>query len=359
MKAAVHQTVTEPFAPQVSIEGSEVFDADATHREHRRALSVRALGHALVGDSLPMRRLMDTVECVASKDVTVLLRGETGTGKELIATLVHAASRRADKPLIKFNCAALASELAESQLFGHVKGAFTGAIASHGGFFAAADGGTLVLDEVGELSLGTQAALLRTLQEGEIQRVGSARPEIVDVRIVASTNRDLLADVRSGRFREDLYYRLSVVELVVPPLRDRRVDIPSLVEEFALRYAERFGVEEVQIAPELVARMTAAAWPGNVRQLENTIARLVAMSNGGVIDGRNCVLVTDEDTEAARHDTRMINATASLLEQVDAFERAVIARAFEAAGGNQSETARKLTVCRSTLIEKLKKYGLA
>ncbi|MDB5875570.1 MAG: two component, sigma54 specific, transcriptional regulator, Fis family protein [Ramlibacter sp.] len=360
------QTVEKVFAADVVPKTVDAIETQALLRERKFTSSIRALPRPLIGVSLPMRRLLDAVECVAAKDVTVLLRGETGTGKEMIATLVHGASRRADKPLVRFNCGALAQELAESQLFGHVKGAFTGAVTSHRGFFAEADGGTLVLDEVGELSLSTQATLLRALQEGEIQPVGSSRMERVDVRIVASTNRDLLADVRAGRFREDLYYRLAVVELVVPPLRDRRVDIPALVEEFARRYAERFGVGPVHLTPELVANMTAAAWPGNVRQLENTVARLVAMSDGNMIDGYS--FAVEDPCENAqvplvrdplRPEPRAHHPSSSLLGQVDAFEREILARALEAARGNQSETARRLDVCRSTLLDKLKKHGLA
>jgi two-component system response regulator AtoC len=360
------QSIEKVLAAGVVPKAVDVIETQALPREPRFTSSIRALGRPLIGVSLPIRRLLDSVERVAAKDVTVLLRGETGTGKEMIATLVHGASRRADKPLVRFNCGALAQELAESQLFGHVKGAFTGAVTAHRGFFAEADGGTLVLDEVGELSLSTQAALLRALQEGEIQPVGSSRMERVDVRIVASTNRDLLADVRAGRFREDLYYRLAVVELVVPPLRDRRVDIPALVEEFARRYAERFGVEPVHFTPELVASMTADAWPGNVRQLENAVARLVALSDGNVIDGHNRAL--EDRCEGAqvplvrdtlRPEPRTHRNASSLLGQIEAFEREILARALEAARGNQSETARRLDMCRSTLIDKLRRHGLA
>ncbi len=319
----------------------------------------QALGPRLIGDSPAMRKLLAVVECVAMKDITVLLRGETGTGKELVGTLLHTASRRACKPLIKFNCAALPAELAESQLFGHARGAFTGAVTAHRGFFAEADGGTIVLDEVGELGLNTQAALLRALQDGEIQPVGSTRLEKLDVRVIAATNRDLASEVRAGRFREDLYYRLAVVELVIPPLRERRGDIPSLVEDFACRYARRFGIKPVWFSPELIAKLTASPWPGNVRQLENTVARLVAMSNGGRIDGD---LLAPEQSSGAGEPPPPASgpseSATSLTEQVTAFERALLAKTFSATGGNQSETARRLSICRTTLIDKLRKYGI-
>ena len=318
----------------------------------------QALGRRLIGGSLPMQKLLATVECVATRAITVLVRGETGTGKELVAALVHAWSPRAGKPFIKFNCAALASDLAESQLFGHVKGAFTGAVTAHRGYFAEAHGGTILLDEVGELGLGTQAALLRALQDGEIQPVGATRPETVDVRVIAATNRDLAAEVRAGRFREDLYYRLAVVQIAIPPLRDRRADIPGLIEEFAARYARRFGIEAIDLSPALVARLTAWPWPGNVRELENTVARLVAMSRDGRIE--DDLVEHDEAVGAGGPPPsgRRPGDAATFTEQVMAFERALLVRAYAASGGNQSEAARRLSVCRTTLIDKLKKHGL-
>ena len=318
----------------------------------------QALGRRMIGGSLPMQKVLATVECVATKNITVLIRGQTGTGKELIAGLVHAWSQRASKPFIRFNCAALTADLAESQLFGHAKGAFTGAVAAHRGYFTEANGGTILLDEVGELGLRTQAALLRALQDGEIQPVGATRPETVDVRVIAATNRDLASEVRAGRFREDLYYRLAVVEVVIPPLRDRRVDIPGLVDEFASRYARRFGIERVRLSPELVDRLTAAPWPGNVRELENTVAGLVAMSRNGCIDDnfvhqdRSLEVVEPPPTDDGPGDAGSLN------EQVMAFERALLARTYAASGGNQSEAARRLSISRTTLIDKLKRHGI-
>src|SRR6202011_1516066 len=197
-----------------------------------------------------------------------------------IASLIHAESRRAAGPLVRFNCAAIPGELAEAELFGHTRGAFTGAAQARRGFFAEANGGTLVLDEVGELSAPVQAKLLRALQEGEIQPVGAGRVEKVDVRVVASTNRDLEAEARAGRFRMDLYYRLAVVELVVPPLREHREDIPALAGEFTRRYGARFGNPEVRLSPGLIDALGQAEWPGNVRQLENAVARMVALGAG-------------------------------------------------------------------------------
>src|SRR6266481_1275282 len=281
MKSGAYEYVTKPFdIDEISLVLDRALEARALRVENRRLTAERALGRAIVGDSPPMRRLLEAVNRVGSKDITVLLRGDTGTGKELIASLIHAESRRAAGPLVRFNCAAIPGELAEAELFGHTRGAFTGAAQARQGFFAEANRGTLVLDEVGELSAPVQAKLLRALQEGEIQPVGAGRVEKVDVRIVACTNRDLAAEAKKQRFREDLYYRLAVVELVVPTLHEHREDVPALAGEFARRYGDRFGMEDVRLSPALVEALRRANWPGNVRQLENTVARLVALQGG-------------------------------------------------------------------------------
>src|SRR5207253_7390466 len=266
MKSGAYEYVTKPFdIDEISLVIDRALEAPALRVQNRRLTAERALGRTIVGDSAPMRRLLDAVARVGPKDITVLVRGETGTGKELIASLIHAESRRAAGPLVRFNCAAIPGDLAEAELFGHARGAFTGATQARRGFFAEAHGGTLVLDEVGELPTGLQAKLLRALQEGEIQPVGAGRVERVDVRVVACTNRDLAADVRSGKFREDLYYRLAVVELIVPPLRDRPEDIATLALDFAHRYAHKFGLDSFELSPQLLVRLGQANWPGNVR----------------------------------------------------------------------------------------------
>jgi two-component system, NtrC family, response regulator AtoC len=315
----------------------------------------KALGHSIVGDGSAMRRLLDMVSRVAPKDITLLIRGETGTGKELIASFVHARSRRAARPLVRFNCAAIPGELAEAELFGHARGAFTGAVQTRRGFFSQADGGTLVLDEVGELALPVQAKLLRALQGGEIQPVGAARVDRVDVRVIASTNRDLAGEVRAGRFREDLYYRLAVLELVVPPLRERREDIPELAAGFARRDAERFGMQEVRLLPELLDVLRQSDWPGNVRQLENAVARMVALSTGGEIGPE--AFAAAGAAPAADAGAEAPEGTLNLREEVEAMERTLIGRTMTAAGGNQSEAARRLGLTRGSLIGRLKKYG--
>jgi DNA-binding NtrC family response regulator len=370
MKAGAYDYLRKPFdIDEVAVVIERALEARRLRLENRRLSAERALGRRIVGESGAMRRLLDAAALVARRDVTVLVRGETGTGKEFLTSLLHAHSARAGRPLVRFNCAAIPAELAEAELFGHARGAFTGAAVARRGFFAEADGGTLVLDEIGDLPLAVQAKLLRALQEGEIQPVGSGRIDKVDVRIVASTNRDLAAEAGAGRFREDLYYRLAVVEILVPPLRDRREDIPALAAEFARRYADKFEIEELHLAPDLIEALARADWPGNVRQLENTIARMAALSPGGEIglaDFEQCAGArpspkpqpasdgpADEEPAAAE------GGGPSLREQVEAFERNVISRALSAAAGNQSETARRLGVSRVTLIDKLKKYGLS
>jgi DNA-binding NtrC family response regulator len=371
MKAGAYDYLPKPFdIDEVVLVIERALEARRLRVTNRRLSAERVLGRRIIAESRTMRRLLDAAERVAPRDVTVLVRGETGTGKEFVAHLLHAGSARAQKPLVRFNCAAIPAELAEAELFGHVKGAFTGATAARPGFFAEAHGGTLVLDEVGELPPSVQAKLLRALQEGEIQPVGSGRVEKVDVRLVAATNRDLAADAKAGTFREDLYYRLAVVELVVPPLRDRRDDIPPLAAEFARFYGEKFGMGPLRLEPTLVEALAREAWPGNVRQLENTVARLAALSTGGRIGlaewrGEDTsgsfapVSPSAAPVSAADEDRGDFEIGPSLKEQVEAFERSVIVRALDTADGNQSEAARRLGTSRVTLIDKLKKYGLS
>jgi len=312
----------------------------------------------IVGDSKPMRELLETVARIAPQDITVLVSGETGTGKELIASLVHAHSSRSSGPLVRINCAAIPGELAEVELFGHARGAFTGADRARQGFFSRADGGTLVLDEVGELPLGLQAKLLRALQEGEIQQVGAGRVEHVSVRVVACTNRDLAAEARRGCFRMDLYYRLAVVELSIPPLRSHREDIPALAREFARRYGERFGKPDVRLCPSLVEALCEEEWPGNVRELENTIARAVALASGNELGVE--VLSNPQAKPVSDHgaDPRFSRAP-SLRERLASIERRIIVRTLAAVQGNRSHAAKRLGMSRSALIDRLNKYGHA
>ena len=355
MKSGAYDYMAKPFdGDEFTLVVGRALEARSLRVQNRRLTAERALGQSIVGDGPAMRRLLETISRVAPKDITVLICGETGTGKELIASLVHAQSRRATRPLVRFNCAAIPPELAEAELFGHTRGAFTGAVQARRGFFAEANGGTLMLDEIGELPSSVQAKLLRVLQEGEIQPVGAGRVEKVDVRVVACTHRGLADEVRAGRFREDLYYRLAVVELVVPPLRDHREDIPALIVEFARRYAERFGMPRVRLAPELLEALQRMDWPGNVRQLENAVARILALSTGGEIGLEAFATASSAPAADAEGPEGML----SLREQLDAVERSLIQRTMTASGGNQSEAARRLGLNRGSLIERLKKYGM-
>jgi two-component system response regulator AtoC len=317
--------------------------------EARRAEAESALGRPLAGKAPAFRRVVEAALRIARRDVPVIVRGETGTGKELLAALLHAASPRARGPFVRFNCAAIAEDIAESELFGHAKGAFTGASGAHRGFFAQADRGTLVLDEIGELSQRLQPKLLRALQSGEIQPVGAPSIERVDVHVIACTHRDLAAEARAGRFREDLYYRLSVVELEMPPLRERTEDVALLAELFARDAARRFGLEGVTLSPTLLRALEGRHYAGNVRELENLITRIVAMSDGGTIDG---AVLRDEEIAIKP-------SAGTFRERVEELERAMLGDALRASGGNQSEAARRLGLSRATFLDKLKRYGIS
>jgi two-component system response regulator AtoC len=330
---------------------TRALETSALRREARRSAAQANLGRPFVGRAPAFRRAVDRALLLARRNVPVLVQGETGTGKELLATLLHFGSERRAAPLVRFNCAAIAPELAESELFGHARGAFTGATAPHRGFFAQADGGTLVLDEVGELPARLQPKLLRALSSGEIQPVGGPLQQ-VDVRVVACTHRDLRAAARAGQFREDLLYRLAVVELTMPALRERREDIPLLAEVFARGAAERFGLEGVTLSPELLAALADRSYPGNVRELENVVTRLVALSAGGPIGASSL-------DEAPVAETSASVGIGSFREQVETLERALLSGALDAAAGNQSEAARSLGLSRVTFLDKLKRHGIA
>lgn len=317
--------------------------------ENSRLQSDVTLLRSLIFVSPAMSRLAELVTRVAPRDVTVLITGESGTGKERVAEALVAASTRAGKPFVRFNAASLTEELAEAELFGHSKGAFTGAVRARLGLFREADGGTLLLDEVGELGATVQARLLRVLQENEVRPVGEDKPVKIDVRLIAATHRDLCADVKAGRFREDLYYRLKVVHLHVPALRERPEDIPALARHFLLRAARSFGVPAAQLTPALLEKLTAWSWPGNVRELENALESAVALSPDGALD---LTLLPSESSSVE------FLAGAGLKEKLEATERGLIVAALDASKGNVSEAARQLRIGRATLHDKLKKYGL-
>jgi transcriptional regulator with GAF, ATPase, and Fis domain len=300
----------------------------------------------IIGESAPLRRVLDEAQRVAPTMSTVLLLGETGTGKELFARAIHELSPRRAAPLVKVNAAALAPTLVESELFGHEKGAFTGATQRRRGRFELANGGTLFLDEITELPLELQAKLLRVLQEREIERVGGGAPIPIDVRIIAATNRDLAAEVRANRFRSDLYFRLNVFPLQIPALRERREDIPALAASFLQRVAPRKELDE-----EAHDYLKAYDWPGNVRELFNVLERAAVLGRGERIRVTDLPELTNASGDA-------LSSAESLKDRVNAFERSVIADALAKSNGNQSEAARMLRTSRATLQYRMRTLGL-
>src|SRR5262245_34391305 len=287
MKLGATDYLPKPFDnDELRVVVRKAMEGSLLKRDHRRLLAQVAGTYGLeqmVGQSPAMRRLFETIDRIADTDVTVLIRGESGTGKELVANALHYRGPRRTRRLVKTNCAALSRELVESELFGHEKGAFTGAIARREGKFEAADGGTLFLDECGDMPLETQAKLLRVIQEKEFERVGGNQPLKVDVRLIAATNQDLEAAVKAGRFREDLYYRLRVVELVIPPLAERREDIPLLVDRFLKDAAKRFHRDVKPLTGEALRACVGREWKGNVRELRSAIEQAMLLAPGAEI----------------------------------------------------------------------------
>lgn len=312
----------------------------------------------IIGKSQPMKELIEMVAMIAPSEATVLITGESGTGKELIARSIHFNSHRKDHPLVIVNCAALAETLLESELFGHEKGAFTGADRRREGRFMQANKGTIFLDEIGETSATMQAKLLRVIQEREIQRVGSEEPMNVDVRILAATNRDLKKDVEAGRFREDLYYRLNVVTLEVPPLRDRLDDIPLLAQYFLERYSRKNRKQVKGFSPFAMDMLLKYQWPGNVRELENAVERAVILLPGDYITEKEFPLSITQ-SYSAESDRNIPQFSALETRPLEEIEKEAILAALEAAGGNKSEAARRLGINRKTLHKKLKLYGVS
>jgi len=310
---------------------------------------------SIIGRSQVMEKLLDTVARVAPSEATVLIAGESGTGKEMIAGALHFNSNRKEGPFVKINCAALAETLLESELFGHEKGAFTGADRRKEGKFRQADGGSIFLDEVSEMSPAMQVKLLRVLQEREITRVGGDEAIRIDVRLIAATNRDLIKEVEAHHFREDLYYRLNVVNLEVPPLRERREDIPLIAQHYLELFSEKNHKQIRGLTPRAMDKLLRYGWPGNVRELINAMERGVVLSRSEYLDEEELLLLREkaapDDLSAAPEGL----AAGSPLEKV---EKEAILKTLEQTGGNKSEAARRLDITRRTLHMKLKKYGL-
>ncbi|OLD66523.1 MAG: Fis family transcriptional regulator [Acidobacteria bacterium] len=310
-------------------------------------------GTTLIGDSRPIRELRQQIEVTAPTNGRVLIFGENGTGKELVARAIHALSARRDEPFVEMNCAAIPEELIESELFGHVKGSFTGAGESKPGRFALADGGTLFLDEIADMSLRTQAKVLRVLQEQAFEPVGGSTLR-VDVRVIAATNKDLKSEIASGRFREDLYFRLNVVPLRVPPLRERPEDVPPLALHFVEQFSRAYGRVKT-LAPEAVPALQACRWTGNVRELKNVIERLVILTPGSVIGLSEVRRTIGSEPEASPD---LFRGFASLREGRENFERQFIQKKLEEAGGNVVRAAELLGLERSNLYRKMRAYGI-
>ncbi|HEU5183661.1 MAG TPA: sigma-54 dependent transcriptional regulator [Gemmatimonadaceae bacterium] len=314
--------------------------------------------YEIVGRSYAIKALLDKIEKVAPSPARVLITGENGTGKELVARAMHRLSPRAQGPFIEVNCAAIPGELIESELFGHMKGSFTGAVQDRAGKFELASGGTLFLDEIGDMSLAAQAKVLRVLEDAVVTRIGGSKPISVDVRVIAATNKDLEHEIAEGRFREDLYYRLNVVPINVPPLRDRREDIPQLVAHFTERLTRHEGMPPRAFAEDAVKRLSEYDWPGNVRELRNTVERLLILSSGPRISAADVErLVGKRATEQTSLGSLVECRTFE--EFKDAAERAFLLAKLRESNWNVSETARILDMPRSNLYKKIERYGLA
>ncbi len=311
--------------------------------------------YEIVGSSPAIKQVLDVIEKVAPTPARVLITGENGVGKELVARAIHRLSPRVNKPFVEVNCAAIPSELIESELFGHMKGSFTGAFADRSGKFEQADGGTLFLDEVGDMSAAAQSKVLRALEEGVVTRIGATKAISVDVRVVAATNKSLEGEITEGRFREDLYYRLNVVPIQVPPLRARREDIPALIATFVAALAKDSGFKPRQFEPEAVEAMAARDWPGNVRELRNAVERLAILATDDVITVADVNRLTGLAQDAGLGDLMMCETFDSFKQDA---ERAFLQGKLSDNAWNVSETARKLAMPRSNLYKKIEKYGL-
>jgi DNA-binding NtrC family response regulator len=356
MKLGAFDYLQKPFeVDELLVVASRALDHQRLRTEHRYLISERDAEfnhYGLVGRSRRMEEVIRTAEVVAKSRSTVLIMGETGTGKEMVARAIHYHSAQREMPLIKVNCAAIPETLLESELFGHVRGAFTGATTSKRGKFALADGGTIFLDEIGTMSPALQSKLLRVIQEREFESLGSERTQKVDVRVIAATNRDLRQMVADGRFQEDLYYRLNVIPIDIPPLRERRDDIPTLIDHFVEKHRQRSGKRIDGVDPGVVEALGRYDWPGNVRELENTLERSVLMCDGQVIHGHH-LPPSLQTAEASGTVTRV-----SLSDAVAGFEKDLIQDALKTTRGNRAKAARLLDTTERVLNYKVRKYTI-
>ena len=363
MKAGAEDYIPKPFDnDEIRLVVQRAMDRTRLERENRLLLEQmqRQYGFEnLIGSGPSMQRVFETLQKVAETDLTVLVRGESGTGKELVAQALHNRSARRKRPFVAVNCAAISRELVESELFGHEKGAFTGADARRQGRFEAADGGTIFLDEIGDMAPETQAKVLRVLQERSFERVGGTNAIQVDVRVVAATHRNLEEAMKQGRFREDLYYRLKVVELELPPLRERPEDVSALAQRFLEQVTERLGREKKRISEEALSRLACHGWPGNVRELLNVIERAAVLASGPEIR-KDDLNLPDLDPARAGMTAELSSLPFSEAKRraVEGFERAYLLAALRRNGGNISRTAETIGIVRQSLQQKIRELDL-
>ncbi|ABC80415.1 sigma-54-dependent transcriptional regulator [Anaeromyxobacter dehalogenans] len=363
MKAGAYDFLSKPFKPdEVVLVLRKAEERERLARENRRLRTELSAGYSpehMVGTSEPMREVSRQIRKIAQQKTTVLVQGESGTGKELVARAIHQLSPRAALPFVAVNCGAIPSELIESELFGHVKGAFTDAVRAKKGLAAEADGGTLFLDEIGELPLGLQVKLLRFLQEEEVRPVGDTRSRRVDVRVVAATAIDLRAAVAAGRFREDLYWRLDVVGVRLPPLRERREDLPALLDHFLARFRHlRPELPGLALSDEARAALLAHGWPGNVRELEHAVERAVVLADGPVLREEDLPEGIRARARAAPAPADAGDGSLSVKRATRALEERLIRAALERTAGNRTRAAELLELSYGALLYKIKEYGL-
>ncbi len=362
MKAGAEDYVAKPFDnEELRVIVRRALERTRLRREHRMLLDrvQRETGFDnLIGSGSQMRQVFETIQKVAETDLTVLVRGESGTGKELVAQALHNRSSRRNRPFVAVNCAAISRELVESELFGHEKGAFTGADARREGRFEAANGGTIFLDEIGDMAPETQAKVLRVLEERALERGGGPKSIPVEVRVGAATQRDLGAEVKKGRFRDDLYYRLKVVEIELPPLRERTEDLPALTQRFLTKVCERLGRAEKRIGPGAMAALARHPWPGNVRELRNALEQASVLSAGESIEEADLRLDAEPGAAPLAQPGGGSSFGSAKKRAVEHFEREFLLRALRENGGNISRTAEAIGMVRQSLQQKIRELGL-